>query len=129
MSIRGYVVALVAAIALAIGCQSRSPLPVSPSSSDPGNTMSIATPGGTPQSAAEHGHTVTLFDACDPETFGALCTGRSGGGITFDNFVAELMKHHSIGAWHMAPGEVMMKVGEVLSAVNRGGEEHTFTEV
>jgi plastocyanin len=137
MSPRGYVVALVAAVAVAIGCQSRSSMPLSPSSSDQGQSLSLAAPGGGPQlaAAAVHQHTVTLSDACDPDTFNDPITGVGPGtclrpgGVRFQDFIAELMQHHSIGGWHMAPGEVTMKVGDVLSAVNRGGEEHTFTEV
>jgi plastocyanin len=77
-------------------------------------------------------HVVTLFDACDPETFNAalgegMCT-RSGG-VRFDKFLEQLGQHHSIGAWHFAPSRVTMKVGELLVATNRGGEAHTFTEV
>ena len=33
------------------------------------------------------------------------------------------------GAWHFAPPEVTMRVGQMLVATNRGGEAHTFTEV
>ena len=77
-------------------------------------------------------HVVSMFDACDPETFNAAlgagaCT-RSGG-VRFDTFLEQLGQHHSIGAWHFAPTNVTMKLGELLVATNRGGEEHTFTEV
>jgi plastocyanin len=129
MLIRAYGVALVAAVAVAIGCESRGSLPASPSSSDRGNTMSIASPGGAPQSIAGHQHAVTLVDACDPKTFpDGLCVGP-GGGITFQHFLDELTNHQSVGAWRMAPGEFSIKVGDVLAAVNQGGEQHTFTEV
>jgi len=129
MSTRAYGVALIAAIGVAIGCESRGTLPASPSPSDRGNTMSITSPGGAPQSAANHEHAVTLVDACDPKTFpDGLCVGV-GGGVTFQNFIDELTLHHSVGAWHMAPGEFTIKAGDVLAAVNQGGEQHTFTEV
>jgi plastocyanin len=80
----------------------------------------------------ESQHVVTMFDACDPETFNAelgdgTCT-RSGG-VRFASFIEQLGKHHSIGAWHFAPPEVTMRVGQTLVATNRGGETHTFTEV
>jgi len=81
-------------------------------------------------SAAQH--PVTLFDACDPETFNAAIgpgTCSRSGGVRFENFVAELTRHHSAGAWHFAPSEVTMRVGQLLVANNRGGEMHTFTEV
>jgi plastocyanin len=72
---------------------------------------------------------VTLVDACDPKTFpDNLCKGV-GGGITFQNFIDELTRRHTVAAWHMAPGEFTIKAGDVLAAVNQGGEQHTFTEV
>jgi hypothetical protein len=135
MSIRAYVVALLVATAAAIGCESRSSMPVSPSSSDQGQTLSVAAPGAPRFAAAVHQHTVTLSDACDPDTFNDPITGVGPGtclrpgGVRFQDFINELMQHHSIGGWHMAPGEVTMQVGDVLSAFNQGGEEHTFTEV
>jgi hypothetical protein len=100
--------------------------------------MSIAAPGGGQQLLAvtEHGHTVLLSDACDPDTFNAPPPLGAGpgtcarpGGVQFPKFIEELTRHHSVGAWHMAPGEVTLRVGEVLSALNHGGEAHSFTEV
>jgi len=117
--------------ALAVACESRNSPPVAPSAlqrSDAAATM--ATPTLMAATAAQHA--VTLFDACDPDTFNAAvgagaCTRQ--GGVTFENFVAELTRHHSVGAWHFAPSEVTMRVGQLLVANNRGGETHTFTEV
>jgi plastocyanin len=43
--------------------------------------------------------------------------------------VHEVGQHGSIGAWHFAPTNVTMRVGQLLVARNRGGETHTFTEV
>jgi len=138
MSIRAYGVALVAAVAVAIGCESRGTLPASPSASDPGTTLSIASPGGASQFAevTEHGKSITLFDACDPDTFNAPPPAGAGpgtcirqGGVRFQDFLAQLSNHHSVGAWHMAPGQATIKLGDALEALNRGGENHTFTEV
>src|SRR5262249_37665432 len=109
--------------------------PASPSGSDQGNSLSAVSPA---QFAAktDQGKTVMLMDACDPETFNApppvgigpgTCSRQ--GGVQFANFIDQLTRHHSVGAWHMAPGEVMIKLGDVLSAFNNGGETHTFTEV
>jgi len=135
MSIRACFVALCAVAAAAIGCENRQSLPASPSGSGQGNTISAASPAQF-AAKADHEKTVTLMDACDPDTFNAppplgvgpgSCARR--GGVRFANFIDELTRHHSVGAWHMAPGEVMIKLGDVLSAVNHGGEAHTFTEV
>jgi plastocyanin len=135
MSIRPYVVALCAAVALTVGCESRQSLPVSPSVSDQGHSISAASPEQF-AAKADAGKTVKLMDACDPDTFNAPPpvgvgpgTCSRSGGVQFANFVDQLARHHSIGAWHMAPSEVMLKVGDVLSAFNQGGEMHTFTEV
>ena len=77
-------------------------------------------------------HVVTMFDACDPETFNAAIgdgTCIRSGGVRFDKFLEQLGLHHSIGGWHFAPPSVSMRVGQTLVAQNRGGETHTFTEV
>jgi hypothetical protein len=34
-----------------------------------------------------------------------------------------------VGAWHITPPQTQVAVGDVLMAVNHGGEGHTFTEV
>ena len=135
MSIRSCVVALCAAVALAVGCESRESLPVSPSVSDQGHSISAGAPAQF-AAATEKGKTVTLTDACDPDTFNAPPpvgvgpgTCQRQGGVQFANFIDELTRHHSVGGWHMAPREVLLKVGDVLSAFNHGGETHTFTEV
>ena len=134
MSIRACFVALGAAVAMTVACQNREPLPVSPSKDGQIQSMSLVRPATVQRfaSVADHGHTVTLSDGCDPETFNAAfgdgtCT-RSGG-VRLPNFLDDLRKHQSAGAWHMAPNEVTLKVGEVLSAFNHGGEVHSFTEV
>jgi len=83
-------------------------------------------------SAALPDRQVTMQDACDPETFDAVIgpgTCVRNGGVTFQNFIDELTKHGTIGAWHFAPPNTTAKLGQVFVATNRGGEVHTFTEV
>ena len=78
----------------------------------------------------QSGKVVGIFDACDPTTFGqnnVSCT-RSGG-VTFDQFIAQVTQNQKAGGWHFAPAELTVKVGEGFFALNRGGETHTFTEV
>ena len=78
----------------------------------------------------ETGKVVSIFDACDPATFGQAgvsCTRP--GGVTFEQFIALVTQNQKAGAWHFAPSELHVKVGETFIAFNRGGEEHTFTEV
>lgn len=79
---------------------------------------------------------VSLMDACDPDTFNAPPPAGVGpgtcvrnGGVTFQNFIEQLMRFGSIGAWHMAPPNSNLLVGQHFLAVNHGGEVHTFTEV
>jgi plastocyanin len=134
MSIRVCFVALCAAVAMTVACENRASLPVSPSNNGQSNSMSIAGPGTVQRFTAvtDHGHTVTLSDGCDPDTFNAMFgdgTCIRPGGVQLPNFLEDLRNHGSAGAWHMAPNEVTLKVGEVLSAFNHGGEVHSFTEV
>ena len=78
----------------------------------------------------QSGKVVGIFDACDPTTFGqnnVSCT-RSGG-VTFDQFIAQVTQNQKAGGWHFAPAELTVKVGEGFFALNRGGETHTFSEV
>jgi len=76
---------------------------------------------------------VTMMDACDSASFDAgtgdptACTRRRG--VPFDAFIAELQRNGVAGAWHFAPPEMTARVGDNLVAVNRGGEQHTFTKV
>src|SRR5689334_22378729 len=106
MSIRAHSVVLLACAALMImACENRASQATSPT---PVNTAQPAALGPAAQLAAKGAlqHVVTLFDACDPETFDAVlgagaCT-RSGG-VRFATFLDQLTKHHSIGAWHFAP--------------------------
>jgi hypothetical protein len=75
---------------------------------------------------------VNMQDACDPDTFNAAIapgTCVRNGGITFANFIEQLTHFGSIGAWHFAPPNSNLLVGQSFLAVNHGGEVHTFTEV
>jgi hypothetical protein len=134
MSIRAYLVLLAVAATAAVACESRDSLPASPSLSGAGHTISAVTPA---QFAAvtEHGKSITLFDGCDPETFNDPVTGvgpgtcTRPGGVRFQSFLDQVRDHHSVGAWHMAPGQAIIQLGDVLEALNQGGEVHTFTEV
>lgn len=136
MSIRACFVILCASVALAVGCESRGSLPASPSVSDGGNPLSIASPGASQFAAAsDHGKSITLLDGCDPETFNDPVTGvgpgtcTRSGGVQFQSFLDQVRDHHSVGAWHMAPGQAIIQLGDALEALNQGGEVHTFTEV
>ena len=76
---------------------------------------------------------IEILDACDPTSFNAAIgagTCSRPGGMSFDTFIAQLTKKGSVGAWRFAPANnVTGREGQVLLAINRGGEVHTFTEV
>jgi plastocyanin len=132
MCIRFYSLIVVsAATALVVGCQNGPSQPVSPSSLDAAQPAVVAQPAQL-AAAGESQHVVTMMDACDPDTFNAAIgpgTCTRSGGVQFAKFLEQLGLHHSIGAWHFAPPNVRMRVGQLLVATNRGGEVHTFTEV
>jgi len=129
MHIRLSVLAAFAATVF-LACDSSGPRALSPS---PMTTANIS--GGfaaQPAAAEAQQHAVSMMDACDPETFDAAIepgTCIRAGGVRFEDFINQLSQHGSIGGWHFAPSNVMMKVGQLLVANNRGGEVHTFTEV
>ena len=119
---------LVATVFLACS-ENTGPRAVAPSSL---STVSSSAQAAQPASAESKQHAVSLMDACDPDTFNAAVgpgTCSRSGGVTFQTFLDQLGKHGTIGAWHISPNVVTMKVGELLVANNRGGETHTFTEV
>ena len=82
--------------------------------------------------AAPSSGTVVMMDACDPATFNAAIgegtCERPGGGVTFDTFIGQLLTHGTAPSWRFA-GPATVAAGGTLTAVNRGGEFHTFTKV
>lgn len=76
---------------------------------------------------------VQILDACDPATFNAAlhrvaCT-RPGGGVKFSEFIDQLVKRGQAAAWRFSPAQLGLSPAGTLAATNRGGEDHTFTEV
>jgi len=75
-------------------------------------------------------HVVSMLDACDGPSFmaqGIDCSRTAG--VKFEQFISELSARGTVGAWHFAPNNLMLQLGQTFSAFNRGGETHTFTEV
>jgi plastocyanin len=120
--IRGSLGVAAATLLVACGDATRS---TSPATGD--RTLSAKTEAGATN------HLVSMKDACDPTTFDAALQDPSAclrnGGVTFQEFVAQLEKHQRAGAWHFAPPTLNVSEGSTLTAINRGGEVHTFTEV
>jgi len=84
----------------------------------------------TDRGGSDRTKTVKLMDECDGSSFSAqgIACSRSGG-VTFDQFGAQLARLHEVPEWRFNPGNVNLRVGEVLASLNTGGEAHTFTEV
>jgi plastocyanin len=75
---------------------------------------------------------VQMLDDCEPTSFNAVL-GEDGcvkdGGTTFGEFIGQLVSQGRAPAWRFAPERLGLAAGGTVTAVNRGGEFHTFTEV
>ena len=86
---------------------------------------------GASNAAAER---VKILDQCDPATFNAggpiLCDPHFDGGVTLDEF-RELLTPSAFGhpAWRFNAPYLEIESKEKVRVTNRGGEDHTFTEV
>jgi plastocyanin len=75
-----------------------------------------------------------MLDKCDPVTFNAAlgdgaCAKHRGGKTTFDEAIADFIATGQIDGWEFSKHKVEIKAGGRVTAPNRGGEFHTFTEV
>jgi hypothetical protein len=83
---------------------------------------------------------VNMLDECDPATFnaepptgpglGVLCEEDFDGGVTFAEF-ASFLSPAAFGhpAWRFNAPYLEIKSRHTVEVVNKGGEDHTFTEV
>jgi plastocyanin len=84
--------------------------------------------------SAGEARNIGILDRCDPDSFNAVlgdgtCVMRNGG-VSFATFVERLNpKDGGHSAWRFTPQQVRLHGGQFLRLDNRGGEEHTFTEV
>jgi hypothetical protein len=83
--------------------------------------------------ASSH-RTVKVFDRCDPATFNAVigpgtCVEHKGKTTPFGDFIAQVAATGAAKGWDFKKTNVKIKAGGVVTAVDRGGEFHTFTEV
>ena len=123
------VVASAVAVILAACADSRS-APTTPTAS-PSLSQSAAGSGKTDD--VDRGRVVRMLDQCDPTTFDAAlrdphaCVGN--GHVTFDHFIAQLQRNQRADAWRFDPMRIELERGASLTAVNAGGEVHTFTRV
>ena len=75
---------------------------------------------------------ISMQDQCDPATFNAALgpgTCSRQGSVTFAQFNSELGATHQVAAWRFVPNAITIHVGQAITAMNNGGEVHTFTEV
>jgi plastocyanin len=76
---------------------------------------------------------VSVMDRCEPESFDAVVgpgTCIRNGGVTFDKFARRLNpKDGGHNAWRFGPDHLRLENGQTMTAINTGGETHTFTEV
>ena len=83
-------------------------------------------------SAAGATRQVQMLDDCEPATFNAAIgpgTCIKDGTTTFQAFIGQLLAQGRAPAWRFAPGQLRLDASGRLQANNRGGEDHTFTEV
>lgn len=94
---------------------------------------------------AQSTKTITMRDACDPDSFNAVvgpgtCIGGPHGTTPFPDFIAELQEDHIAGAWRFNPlldasgthfklVRLELHRGDHTTIENKGGETHTFTRV
>jgi len=94
--------------------------------------LALALATASAVSAAPNNRQVILFDNCDPASFNAVlgegACARTGGGLSFDAFIDQLLTLGAAPSWRFSP-YVRLAEGGTVTAVNRGGEAHTFTEV
>jgi hypothetical protein len=120
---RTAVVSVAAVLFTTLTACSDQMIPTQPSHSANGSVANASKGGGSDRG-------ISLMDGCDHASFAAQGIDCSrNGGVSFDQFIAEVQAHGSAGAWHMAPGTVNAPVETALDVMNRGGEVHTFTEV
>ena len=75
---------------------------------------------------------VQIHDDCDAESFNAVLGEGAcvkDGEVTFDEFLAQLLAQGEAPAWRFSPAQLKLDAGGTITASNRGGEFHTFSEV
>jgi hypothetical protein len=75
---------------------------------------------------------VQAVDDCDSVSFNAALgagTCQKAGATTFDAFANELAATGRVTKWAFAPATLQITVRGIVQVTNRGGEQHTFTQV
>jgi hypothetical protein len=96
-----------------------------------GAILAMLMVAATAWAGASH-RNVQILDDCDAETFNAVLGEGAcikDGGVTFDEFIEQLITTGEAPAWRFAPEHLKLNAGGTVTASNRGGEFHTFSEV
>jgi plastocyanin len=83
-------------------------------------------------SASQTTRHLNMLDDCDAVSFNAVIgpgTCTKAGGTSFQEFVGELLAMGRAPAWRFAPSTMQLPAGASIVAFNKGGEDHSFTEV
>jgi hypothetical protein len=75
---------------------------------------------------------LNMLDDCDPISFNAVIgpgTCTKTGGTAFSDFIRQLQTMGRAPAWRFAPTTLRFPAGSSIVAFNKGGEDHSFTEV
>ena len=95
-------------------------------------SLSLVLAAAGTASASKTERHVNMLDDCDMATFNAAVgdgTCSKAGGVTFDEFIGQLIAQGQAPAWRFAPSRLSVPAGGSIEAYNRGGEAHSFTEV
>ena len=83
-------------------------------------------------SASQTARHLNMLDDCDSLSFNAVIgpgTCTKDGSTSFQEFVGQLLAMGHAPAWRFAPTSLQLPAGSSIVAFNKGGEDHTFTEV
>ena len=83
-------------------------------------------------SASQTARHLNMLDDCDSVSFNAVIgpgTCTKAGGTSFQDFIGQLLAKGHAPAWRFAPSAMQLPAGATIVAFNKGGEDHTFTEV
>ena len=132
---RVLVLSFVLQLALVLACSQSPTAPATDSSLQRSAAAIPPGPSGAGPTALAGGRLdvlVNMLDACDPDSFNAVLgpgTCIRSGGVTFNQFIAQLTQLTFVPSWRFAPQNSSLRVGQTLVAENKGGEVHTFTAV
>jgi plastocyanin len=95
-------------------------------------SLSLLLAASSTASASQTTRHLNMLDDCDPISFNAVIgpgTCTKTGSTSFTDFVGQLLAMGRAPAWRFAPTSLSLPAGSTIVAFNKGGEDHTFTEV